>query len=85
MALRRGSLRWLVAEDHTLVFEREASDSSERIVVQVSRAPHRAVTLPGWWFAEATTLFGTQQPTRDAEGSWQLPGDGPAAHVWRVR
>jgi alpha-glucosidase len=85
VALRRGGLRWLVAEDHVLVFEREAPDGSERIVVRVARAPHRAVLLPGWWFDDATTLFGTQQPTRGTDGRWRLPADGPSAHVWRVR
>jgi hypothetical protein len=85
VALRRGGLRWLVAEDHTLVFEREAPDSSERMVVQVSRATHRRVILPGWWFDDATALFGTQQPTRGTDGRWRLPADGPSAHVWRVR
>jgi alpha-glucosidase len=85
VALRRGGLRWLAAEEHALVFEREAPDGSERIVVLVSRAPHPPVILPGWWFEDATPLFGTQLPARSAEGAWRLPAGGPAAHVWRVR
>jgi alpha-glucosidase len=85
VALRRGGLRWVDVQDDSMTFEREAPDSSERILVHVARAPHAQVSLPGAWFAQAEALFGAELPRRTDDGGWALPADGPGAHVWRVR
>jgi alpha-glucosidase len=84
VALRRGGLRWLSVLDDALTFERESPDGAERVLVHVARAPHEAVPLPGSWFDRADVLFGSGSPVRGADGTWLLPADGPAAHVWRV-
>jgi alpha-glucosidase len=84
VALRRGGLRWLSVLDDALTFERESPDGAERVLVHVARAPHPAVELPGWWCERAETLLGTGAPVRGADGTWRLPVDGPAAHVWRL-
>ncbi len=83
-ALRHGSLRWLEVDDDVLVFEREAPDGSQRVLVQVARGAHRPVELPGWWFDSATPLLGGDHPTRRADGSWLLPAGGAGARAWSV-
>lgn len=82
-ALRRGGLRWLDVADHSLTFERESPDGADRILVHVARAGHDPVVLPPEWFDEAEPLLGGVEPQRTAEG-WELPSDGPSAHIWRV-
>jgi alpha-glucosidase len=84
VALRRGGLRWLSVLDDALTYERDSPDGSERVLVHVARAPHHAVELPAGWCERAEPLFGTGTPVRGADGTWRLPADGPAAHVWRV-
>jgi alpha-glucosidase len=84
VALRHGSLRWLEVSDNVLVFEREAPDASQRVLVQVARGPHPPVVLPGWWFDSTQCLIGGEHPTRLADGTWGLPGGGAGARVWSV-
>ena len=82
-ALRRGGLRWVHAADDVLVFLRESLD--ERLLVQVSRAPHRPVAI------DAVALDGDVGAAMaggvdvDRRGTSNvLPADGPAVHVWEL-
>lgn len=73
-ALRSGGLRWLHTDEDFVLFERALS--GETLVVQVSRSAHRPLAAP---FAASHLMGGP-----DLVPGTQMPGDGPAFHVWRV-
>ena len=82
-ALRRGGLRWVVAEADAIGFLRETQE--ERILVLVARASWSGAVLPGALAGggEIETLFGGID-LRITDGEILLPGDGPAAGIWRL-
>jgi alpha-glucosidase len=83
-ALREGGLRWAVVHDDALAFLRETAD--ERILVLVARAPWPGSVLPAWLLDEESSpanLFGGAR-LEVSERGLELPGDGPAANVWRL-
>lgn len=83
VALRRGGLRWLVVDNDVAVFAREAP--GETVVVQVSRGDHAPVRLPGRRFGRVWSgLAGTVDVAPSPDGDVVLPGEGPAARVWRT-
>lgn len=85
-ALRRGSLRYLAAEDDWMAFVRETADeqvlvlaangpaSSPRRLRAADIGPHRAATL----------LHGDGDLRVDASGVVTLPSDGPTFAIWRL-
>jgi len=87
-ALREGGLRWVMVDDDAVAYVRETAD--ERVLVLVSRAPWPGAHLP------AGTLLGSDVPETmlgdaplrvsgtGAHRVLELPGDGPAAYVWRL-
>jgi alpha-glucosidase len=82
--LRHGGLRWVHAAEDSLTFLRESSQ--ERVLVHLGRAPHAPVTLDATRLgvtAGAELLFGATA-LRVIDGRVSLPGDGPAAHLWRL-
>jgi alpha-glucosidase len=84
-ALRRGGFRWAHVGDDALVFLREAP--GERVLVAVSRAAHAPVELAAADLdldGRATHLLDGEDLEADAGGVVRLPGDGPAARVWRL-
>jgi alpha-glucosidase len=83
-ALTHGGLRWLSVEDDRLAFLRESA--SERILVVVARAGGEPLPLPPsicGATGDIEVLHGAE-PRTGASGRIEVPGDGPAAHVWRL-
>jgi len=83
VALQRGGFRWVHVGEDTLAFLRETAD--ERVLVAVARTSGARLTLPRNVLgpaAEVEVLYG-DAPHVDADGV-SVPGDGPAAHVWRL-
>jgi alpha-glucosidase len=82
-ALRRGGLRWWLAEDDVLAYVRETPD--ERVLVVAARAPWSGAALPAVLTRGGTpeVLHGAA-PVRAADGSVHVPGAGPALTVWRL-
>lgn len=86
-ALRTGSLRWVHIADDCIVFLRETA--AETVMVQLVRASGPVIALPTAALglhdpAEYDTLYGSE-PLSHAPGSIGLPGEGPAARIWRWR
>jgi alpha-glucosidase len=83
-ALQRGGLRWASVGEDSLTFLRESAN--ETVIVHVARAAHSPVRLPaaqlGFSGGRVEVLFGTA-PVVDGETA-ELPGGGPAAHIWRI-
>jgi alpha-glucosidase len=79
-ALARGGIRYAHVSDDAIVFLRESP--SERLLVLAARAPHESVRL-ALDARELEPLLGGEAVT--VNGIVELPGDGPAFHVWRVR
>jgi alpha-glucosidase len=83
-ALRHGGFRWAHVDDDVLVYLRETR--AERLLVQISRGPHRPVILPSM----ALGLAGPAEPLLGGpsigprRGTVELPGNGPAVHVWAL-
>ncbi len=73
-ALHRGGLRWLNRTDDTVLFER--ADSTERILVSISRSDHPALIST----INAESLLGGPDLVKGKE----MPSTGPAFHIWRV-
>jgi alpha-glucosidase len=82
-ALRSGGLRWVHRGAESLAYLRE--NSAERILVQVSRAPHEPVSVPAGLLGtdEARPLYGADTLSA-TEGRLVLPGDGPGARMWSI-
>jgi alpha-glucosidase len=82
-ALRTGGFRWVAVAADVLVYLRE--DADERLLVQVSRATHPAVTLPADLLGARRADPLLEHPAVAAvDGMLTLPADGPAHHVWRL-
>jgi alpha-glucosidase len=81
--LRHGGLRWVHVADDVLVYLREALD--ERLLVQIARADHEAVTID---VDSLDGMLGERRigPAEAVRGSRfvELPADGPAVHVWQL-
>ncbi|MFE1316202.1 alpha-amylase family glycosyl hydrolase [Kitasatospora phosalacinea] len=81
-ALSRGGLRMLHAGADSLTYLRELG--TERLLVHAARAAHPPVRLP--LPAGADPLYGGADPLPGTPGTpVELPSDGPAFHVWRLR
>lgn len=83
-ALRHGGLRWVHVADDSLTYLRESVE--ERVLVHVARASHEPVVLDSARLGvveELEPLLGGAS-VRAAGGAIALPGDGPAAHAWRI-
>jgi alpha-glucosidase len=78
-ALARGGIRYAHVGDDAIAFLRESP--SERLLVLASRAPHEPIRLV-LDARELEPLLGGERVTVDAVA--ELPGDGPAFHVWRI-
>ena len=80
VALRRGGLRWLHASGESMTFLREHPD--ETLLVHVNRSATGPTALPlaplGADVRGVTWLVGDGKV---ADGTLELPGDGPAAYV----
>jgi alpha-glucosidase len=83
-ALCHGGLRWVHRGDDVLVFLRE--DPTERLLVALSRADHQPIHVPATLLGAnaAEPIFGAD-PLRAVDGHLELPGDGPAARIWRLQ
>ena len=79
-ALARGGIRYANVSDDAIVFLRESP--SERLLVLAARAPHEPIRL-ALDARELEPLLGGEHVTVD--GTAELPGDGPAFHVWRMQ
>ncbi|CAN5386473.1 maltodextrin glucosidase [soil metagenome] len=85
VALRRGGLRWVAADDDVLVYLRQAP--GEQVLVQAARGPHPAVRLPAAAFGGGGALAGlagTADLGPGPDGALVLPDDGPAVRLWSV-
>jgi alpha-glucosidase len=81
-ALRRGGFRWVWAGDDVLVYLRESAE--ERILVQASRRGHEPVRVPASLMGGGgEELLGGPALTAIGDAV-ELPGDGPAFHVWSL-
>ena len=83
VALQRGGLRWIHVSDDRLAFLRETA--SERVLVVVSRGGGAPLILPRTVLGpdgQVEVLYG-EAPRLDFSGV-RVPGDGPAAHIWRL-
>ena len=83
--LRSGSLRWLYADADRLVYLRESG--TENVLVYLSRASGSTISLPSAALglqsgAELDSLY-ADTAARVANGFLRLPGDGPAARIYR--
>ena len=78
-ALARGGIRYAHVGDDAIAFLRESP--SERLLVLAARAPHDPIRL-ALDARELEPLLGGEPVT--VAGVAELPGDGPAFHVWRV-
>ncbi|MEM8904321.1 MAG: glycoside hydrolase family 13 protein [Actinomycetota bacterium] len=81
-ALARGGLRWVHVGDDALVFLRETAD--DRLLVLAARAPHRPVRLPIGPLGAGSLEGLVGDDVVPVDGLVELPGDGPAFHVWRL-
>jgi alpha-glucosidase len=79
-ALARGGIRYAHVGEHAIAFLRESP--SERLLVLAARAAHEPIRL-ALDARELEPLLGGERVVVD--GTAELPGDGPAFHVWRVR
>jgi alpha-glucosidase len=79
-ALARGGIRYAHVGDDAIAFLRESP--SERLLVLAARASHEPVRL-ALDARELEPLLGGESVA--VNGTAELPGDGPAFHVWRVR
>jgi alpha-glucosidase len=82
-ALRRGGLRWVIETDDAIGYLRETKD--QRILVVVARSVWPGALLPASWAPTGTldTLYGSIDLTVGG-GAILVPGDGPAAGIWRL-
>ena len=82
-ALRRGSLRWVLASDEAIGYLRETAD--ERILVVVARAAWSGALLPTSLAPHGSveTLYGGVDLAVSG-GAVVVPGDGPSAGIWRL-
>ncbi|MDX6423714.1 MAG: alpha-glucosidase [Gaiellaceae bacterium] len=78
-ALARGGIRYVHVSDDAIAFLRESP--SERLLILATRAPHDPIRL-GLDAHELEPLLGGERVAVD--GTAELPGDGPAFHVWRM-
>ena len=78
-ALARGGIRYAHVSDDAIAFLRESP--TERLLVLAARASHTPIVLP-LDARELEPLLGGE--TVAVDGTAELPGDGPAFHVWRV-
>jgi alpha-glucosidase len=85
-ALRRGGLRWVVAEGDVLAYLRESRD--ERLLVLAARAPVQPLRVPAAALGidgEAPYVYGGEAALRaDDRSDVVLSGDGPTFQVWRL-
>nr|WP_055501681.1 glycoside hydrolase family 13 protein [Nonomuraea pusilla] len=79
-ALRHGGLRWVHASRDALVFLRE--HAGERLLVLAARAAHDPVRLR--LGGAAAPVYGSEELAAGPDGTYTLPSDGPAFHVWRL-
>ncbi|MFT4157313.1 MAG: glycoside hydrolase family 13 protein [Microbacterium sp.] len=84
VALQTGGLRWLHADDDTLVFARE---SEEETVLVVAGAGEVRLDLPASAVAGidgAELLFGAASITAGNDGAITITGSGPCFAAWRL-
>jgi alpha-glucosidase len=84
-ALKRGSLRWLYADDDRLVYVRELAE--ECVLVTLSRAAGDPIALPRTAIGvqdihKFDTLYGSTALVINGSDI-VLPESGPAAYMWR--
>jgi alpha-glucosidase len=81
-ALAHGGLRYAHVGDDAIVFLRESAE--ERLLVLAARASHTPVrlSLAALGATALEPLYGGEATSRN--GVAELPGDGPAFHVWRL-
>ena len=79
-ALARGGIRYAHVGDDAIAFLRESP--SERLLVLAARASHEPIRLA--LDARELEPLLDSDPLGAVDGVFELPGDGPAFHVWRV-
>jgi alpha-glucosidase len=81
-ALARGGLRYAHVGEDAIAYLRESA--GERLLVLAARAAHAPVRLPlaALGARALETLVGGEASSKN--GVAELPGDGPAFHVWRL-
>jgi alpha-glucosidase len=79
-ALAHGGIRYAHVGDDVVAYLRESA--GERLLCLAARAAHEPVRL-ALEARELEPLYGGERASIDA-GIAELPGDGPAFHVWRV-
>jgi alpha-glucosidase len=78
-ALARGGIRYAHVSEDAIAFLRESP--TERLLVLAARSAHTPIVLP-LDARELEPLLGGEPVAVD--GTAELPGDGPAFHVWRI-
>jgi alpha-glucosidase len=81
-ALARGGLRYAHVGEDAIAYLRESA--GERLLVLAARAAHAPVRLPlaALGARAFESLVGGEAISKN--GVAELPGDGPAFHVWRL-
>jgi alpha-glucosidase len=79
-ALARGGIRYAHVGDDAVAYVRESE--GERLLCLAARAAHEPVRVQ-LDARELEPLYGDARASVD-DGIVELPGDGPAFHVWRV-
>jgi alpha-glucosidase len=83
VALRHGGLRWALVDDDVLCFLRETAD--ERMLVLARREAGAPRRLAGVGAVGAENVYGGATALCGPDGSVELPADGPAVQIWRLR
>ena len=78
-ALARGGIRYAHVGDDAIAYLREVP--GERLLCLAARAAHEPIRLALDARSLETLVGGDSLSTGD--GVFELPGDGPAFHVWR--
>lgn len=86
IALRRGGLRWLQADDHSITYLREHPE--QRLLVHLDRGGGRPVRLPraglGIGGSDRLQTLAGEEPDCEDERAVMLPYGQPTAHVYQL-
>ena len=84
VALRHGSLRWIHCGPDSLAYVRETADETVLVLVNRAAGPDTAVPVGALGLTGPAEPWYGGTPLTVHNGQARLPGDGPAAFVWRL-